>query len=89
MASRQTGDNYIRQLIHYSTLVPERFKKTPEYILKNQRDPYSSIVVKIWRSKNINARAIYLTLTRDETIQYRRTAGIVLTHDDYYPAHKV
>jgi hypothetical protein len=83
MASRQTGDNYIRQLINYSTLVPERFKKTPEYILMNERELNSSIVVKIWRSKNFNARPIYLNLSPEETAQYRRTAGIVLTYLDY------
>jgi hypothetical protein len=83
MASRQTGDNYIRQLINYSALVPERFKKTPEYILMNERNPICSIVVKIWRSKNFNTQPMYLTLSPDETTQYRKSAGIVLTYQDY------
>ena len=83
MVSRQTADNYIRQVIHYSADVPERFKKTPEYIVKNEREPYMSIVLKIWRSKNFNAQPVYLKLSQEETAQYRKLAGIVLTSDDY------
>ncbi len=83
MVSRQTADNYIRQVIHYDPDVPQRFKKSPEYIVKNEREPYMSIVLKIWRSKNFNAQPVYLTLTQEQTAQYRKLAGIVLTSDDY------
>jgi hypothetical protein len=89
MTSRQTGDNYIRQLIHYSTLVPERFKKNPTFQILGIRRPYAGITLKVWQSKNIEARCIYMNLSLEETDKLRQMLGVVLTHEDYYPAHKV
>lgn len=77
---RQTVDNYIRQLIHDSQMVLPSFKKDPFYELVDDRK--TAIVVKIWRSKNIEAKCIYLRLTTDESNRIRQMNGNVLTYLD-------
>jgi hypothetical protein len=83
MTSRQTGDNYIRQLIHYSTFVPDRFKKNPTFQILGIIRPYVGITLKVWQSKNIEARCIYMNLSLEETDKLRQMLGVVLTREDY------
>lgn len=78
---RQTADNYIRQLINDSPLVLPSFKKEPFYELLDDRK--TVIVVKVWRSKNTDAKCIYLRLTTDESNRIRQMNGNVLTYLDF------
>jgi len=76
--TRQTADNYIRQLIHESPMVLPSFKKDPFYVMLD--DKQSAIVIKVWRSKNTDTKCLYFRLSIDESNRIRQMSGNVVTY---------